>query len=64
MSDTHELVPVCPLERNHDVLTESDCWACGLTVALYNIALGKTDSGDPATEAMITLDECVEWRPV
>ena len=58
----HELVPVCPLDDRHDVLTDQDCWACGLVESLYNIALGKTTMS-PEVEAMLVLDECVEWRP-
>jgi hypothetical protein len=58
---TVELIPICPMERNHDVLTEPDCWACGLIKGLWDIATGTDE--DPMTIAMETLDESVEWKP-
>jgi hypothetical protein len=59
---SREVFPVCPLERSHDIrMTNQDCWACGLIQGLWAIATETTDSGDPATEAQITLDDNIEY---
>jgi len=58
-----ELLPVCPLEKNHKPITGDssiDCWACDFVRALYFIATGVTDN--PSWDAQMTLDDNVEWR--
>ena len=57
----NELIPACPLEREHNVLIDHDkCWSCDVLVTLWRIATNRAI--DPSTESQLALDENVLWR--